>query len=564
MTAAESERSGPPRGADLPAPEGRAEPARILLIGGTGVFGSRLAAGLRRMPGVRVLVAGRSAGTDVVLDRSAPDLAARLAALRPAIVIDAAGPFQPPSDAPYAVARAAVACGAHYLDLSDDAAFTAGIGALDGMAKAAGVAVISGVSSVPGLSSAAVEELRVGLSDIHLIESVILPGNRAPRGLSVMRAILSQAGQPLEVRCAGRAQAVPGWGGLQRLSLPGLGARWTSVIGAPDLALFPGRYGARTVAFRAGLELPVLHLGLWALSLPVRWGLFRSLAPAAPLMRRLAGLFEPFGTDRGGMRVRVIGRGPSGAEVRDWTLLAEAGDGPQIPALPGRVMVGKLLSGAAAPGARVCLGEFSLAEARQAGADLAFSFGRQDRPRIPVFEQALGPSFAALPEAVRDLHDVLHMRRWTGTARVDRGSGLLVRAICALVGFPPAAAAVPVEVTMERRGDAEIWVRTFGGRRFRSRLRATGRPGEVSETFGPLSFCIRLTRVGETLTYPVAGGRIGPVPLPRWLLPQSLSAEGADGRAATFDVEVRLPGIGRLVRYRGRIVEAGDRRPAKS
>ena len=533
--------------------------ARVLLIGGTGVFGSRLATGLRKLPGVAVLVAGRGGGNDVTLDRSATDLAARIAAAAPAIVIDAAGPFQSYGDAPYAVARAAIACGAHYLDLSDDAGFTAGIAALDAEAKAAGVAVISGVSSVPALSSAAVEELRAGLADIHLIESVILPGNRAPRGLSVMRAILAQAGRPLRVRRAGRAVELPGWGALRRIRLPGLGARWTSVIGAPDLALFPDRYGARSVAFRAGLELPILHLGLWALSLPIRLGWLRSLEPAARPMRWLAARFEAFGTDRGGMRVRVVGRGPEGAVRRDWTLLAEAGDGPHIPALPGRVMVGKLLAGEIAPGARACLGEFTPGEARATGRDLALTFARNETPLVPVFAHALGPDLPTLPAPVRDLHDVLAFRRWTGTARVDRGTGLLARLVCAVVGFPPAADAVPVEVTMERRGEVEIWTRDFGGRRFRSVLRAAGPEGSglVTERFRPLTFRIRLTPEGGALRYPVEAGRCGPVPIPRALLPHSETLEGADGEAATFDVGISLPLAGMVVRYRGRIESAG-------
>lgn len=235
MSGAGGAQPGPPRGADLATGDGRSEPARVteparvLVIGGTGVFGARLAAGLRLTPGVRVLVAGRSAQADVVLHRGAPDLAARLAASRPAIVIDAGGPFQPPAGPPPdvppgepsdAVARAAIACGPHHLDLPDDAAFTAGIGALDGAARTAGVAVISGIASVPALSSAAVEELRAGLIGIHLIESAILPGNRAPRGLAVMRAILAQADRPLDIWRAGRDARAGGGPGAGRCRAP--------------------------------------------------------------------------------------------------------------------------------------------------------------------------------------------------------------------------------------------------------------------------------------------------------------------------------------------------------
>lgn len=528
---------------------------RVLLIGGTGVFGSRLAAGLRDQSGVEVVIAGRSATNEVVLDRLAPDLAGKIAAAAPDIVIDAAGPFQGAGDDPYRLANAAIACGAHYLDLSDDAAFTAGITALDGPATAAGVAVISGVSTVPAISSAAVEAMKQGLDDLHLIDSFIVPGNRAPRGLAVMRAILSQAGQPMQVRRAGRSQEVRGWGNLRRVTLPGLGRRWVSVIGAPDLALFARRYGARSVTFGAGLELAIMHLGLWAMALPVRWGWVRTLAPLARPVRWLAGLFEPFGTDRGGMRTRVVGTGSAGAEIRDWTVLAAAGDGPHIPALPGRVMVAKLRAGEVAPGARACLGEFTLAEMEAMTGALVLTYARHDTALVPVFRQALGPAFDTLPRPVQDLHTVLAHRRWSGSARVDRGTGLRARIICAAVGFPPATDATPVTVTMERREEAEIWVRDFGGKRFRSHLRSAGTPGDgvVSERFGPLTFRIGLEVVKGKLTYPVLSGHCGPIPIPRWLLPRSETVEASDGETATFDVAVSLPGAGLLVRYRGRL-----------
>lgn len=85
---------------------------------------SWLAHGLRKMTGVRALVAARWAGSDVSPDRGAPNLAARIGAARPTIVIDAARPFQCPGEQSAAVARAAIACGTLDLDLSDDAAFT--------------------------------------------------------------------------------------------------------------------------------------------------------------------------------------------------------------------------------------------------------------------------------------------------------------------------------------------------------------------------------------------------------------------------------------------------------
>lgn len=227
----------------------------ILIIGGYGVFGGKLAQALARDARFDVVVAGRSlakaeafcdtyGGCAMVLDTTSTDLAAEIAAQRPFIVVDAAGPFQGYGRAPYRIAKAAIACGAHYLDLSDDAGFTAGIAELDGAARAAEVMVLSGVSSVPAMSSAAVQELAHGMVDIQLIDSVILPGNRAPRGMSVMRAILAQVGKPLQMWRDGQSEEVVGWSDLRGevLNIQGVApvnGRRSSLIGAPDLALFP-------------------------------------------------------------------------------------------------------------------------------------------------------------------------------------------------------------------------------------------------------------------------------------------------------------------------------------
>ena len=134
---------------------------RILVIGGYGGFGARLARRLAAA-GHSVTVAGRSAekarafatrlpnAEGVAADRET-DLAALLAAQWPDLVIDAAGPFQ---ESGYGVPEACIAAGIPYLDLADARGFVTGIGALDEAARAAGVTVIAGASTAPALTGA--------------------------------------------------------------------------------------------------------------------------------------------------------------------------------------------------------------------------------------------------------------------------------------------------------------------------------------------------------------------------------------------------------------------------
>jgi len=197
---------------------------RIVVLGGYGVFGALLCELLVR-DGHLVWVAGRTVqkaealaariGADALAVDRTGDLSP-IWALEPDVVVDAAGPFHAYDGDPYSLVRACLARRVHYLDLSDDAVFTAGIGALQNEALAAGRFALSGASSVPGLSSVVLRELSAGLSDLRLIQSAILPGNRAPRGLSVIASILNQMGRPMRIWRGGAWRQVPAWSGRAR------------------------------------------------------------------------------------------------------------------------------------------------------------------------------------------------------------------------------------------------------------------------------------------------------------------------------------------------------------
>lgn len=345
----------------------------VLVIGGAGSFGGRLVDGLLAHSDFAVVVAGRN------LDRAAAKAATAgsraralrldnttvtaetLAAAGAFAVVDAAGPFQ---GGDYRLARAAIAAGLHYLDLADGRAFVAGFAALDPEARAAGVVALTGASSTPALSHAVLDRLAAGWRRIDTVEVAISPGNRnSPRGLSVIRAILSYAGKPVRVFADGGWTARPGWGWPARREMPGLGKRWLSLCETPDLDLIPARFAPRQAGiFRAGLELSAMHLGLCLAGLFVHARLVPSLQPFARPFRWVAERLKPFGSDRGGMLVAASGIDPAGEPVQaNWSLVAEAGDGPVIPTLPALAALRALADGSLSrPGAGPCVGVLDL------------------------------------------------------------------------------------------------------------------------------------------------------------------------------------------------------------
>ena len=348
---------------------------RILIIGGTGAFGRRLVAGLIATTGCTVIIAGRTLAAAEALAGSLPTgrasalrldrqaiTAAMLAGTGAALVVDAAGPFQ---GADYAVVSAAIEAGLHYVDLADARDFVAGFGAFDAAAKRRGLLALTGASSTPALSNAVIDHLARGWQRLDAIEIAISPGNRAPRGESVVRAILSYAGRPVRLFDRGRWGVAPGWGLLVRRTMPGLGRRWLSLCETPDLDLLPQRFAVQeSMIFRAGLELGVLHLGLAAAGWLIRVGLLRSLAPFSGIARHAADLLIGFGCDRGGMVVDISGLDARGQPGRArWSLVAEAGDGPVIPTLPALATIRALLAGdLGASGAMPCVGILDLAQ----------------------------------------------------------------------------------------------------------------------------------------------------------------------------------------------------------
>ena len=534
---------------------------KVAVIGGTGVFGERLVRLLVR-DGHQVVAVGRGAAaldqlvadvgcTRLVLDRAA-DLAP-LWKLAPDVVVDAAGPFHAYGADPYRLPRAAIAQGVNYLDLADDAGFCAGIAALDTDARAAGVFALSGLSSVPGLSSTVVAALTDGLTAIDTISSAILPGNRAPRGRSVMDSILQQTGTHFQTIVDGKPEPVRSWSRPARFTLSAnltragcIRAGW--MIEVPDQRQCPGFFAARTVVFRAGLELAVMNHGLAVLSwLRARAG-FGMPRWLIGLIGLGATILSPFGSDRGGMVVSVTGRGPRGWVNRCWTLTVDRGEGPFSPAVMARAVLRDL--DAVPPGAGPALAVIPLARAEAAMDDLAVTIVRSETPIIPLFQQVLGQGFHDLPPAVQATHDHAGPRRWSGHAQVTRGTGLLSRLIAMTFRFPQAGSDIPVTVLKTPDADGEIWDRRFGAGLFRSHLRST--PSGLTERFGPMTFLLGLHVAENALHFPVRAGWFLGLRLPRILLPQSVAREYAANNRFRFDVALNAPlGGGLIVRYQG-------------
>lgn len=342
----------------------------VLIVGASGVFGSRLARRATRERAVKLTLAGRrreplealaaELGCAVlIIDRDRVDASA-LADFD--LVIDCAGPFQ---GSRTNLIEQCVAAQVDYIDLADGREFVCSIGKFDEAAERADIAVISGASSIPALSHAALDALTSDWRRIDELLIGIFPGNRAPRGRSVVEAILSYVGKPVRLFSGGAWCEVPGWALYGRVACGSAGHRWASVCDTPEQDLLVRRYRpTRSAEFVAGLELPSLHLGLWLLSFPVRWGWLSSLRPAAGALLWIAQRLRPFGSDRGAMIIEAKGRGADGRPASaKWALDATANLGPFVPIVPALALIRRVRDGwKPERGAYPCSGVLALTE----------------------------------------------------------------------------------------------------------------------------------------------------------------------------------------------------------
>jgi len=328
---------------------------KVIILGGYGNFGARIAKRLSCHPHISLVIAGRNlelaqtlanqlggAVTAARLDIHAPDLHVSLRELNADLVIHTAGPFQQQDySIPLAVARA----GAHYIDLADGRQFVCEFpDALHAVFSQAGKLAISGASTVPALSSAVINGLAKNLQQMDLIDICIAPAQAAPRGIATMEAVLGYCGEAIPVFSNGKWTVGYGWSGLTNIKFARLRSRFGALCDIPDLTLFPKRYiGVKTVIFRAALEVGLAQRAFAVMAFLRRIHLLPRLNHFARLIHAASRPFDLLGTKLGGMAVRVSGLNRDGAAVtHEWHIAADNNHGPEIPCMAAILLARKL------------------------------------------------------------------------------------------------------------------------------------------------------------------------------------------------------------------------------
>ena len=352
---------------------------KILILGGYGNFGKRIAEDLSSIQGITLLIAGRNINkaqtlvnkltptanaqlTALAIDINSESFRQDLKSLSPFLVIHTGGPFQ---NQDHRVPKACIEADTHYIDLADDSKFVCDIQHLNQEAKAKNLLIISGASSVPGLSSAVLDYYQPQFSSIQDIEIAIAPGNKAERGAATIGGILSYIGKPIPGFKNGKQFPSYGWMNIQKVNFGGIiGKRWLANVDVPDLSIYPTRYNVKgSVSFQAGLELTVLHLTMNIMAWLTKLRLFQAWNKLTKPIYFISKIFSVFGTNKGAMRISINGEDGRTTKKIIWTLFADNGVGPYIPTVSAIIMARKLIfQGTNITGAMPCLGLYELAD----------------------------------------------------------------------------------------------------------------------------------------------------------------------------------------------------------
>jgi hypothetical protein len=548
----------------------------VLIVGGYGTFGGRLAQLLCDDPRIGLVIAGRSRdkaaafctrlraranAVPLAFDREG-DVETQLRSVRPDIVVDATGPFQRYGREPYRVVSAALALGINYLDLADGSNFVKGIARFDDEARRRGLFVLSGASSFPVLTAAAARVLSHDMARVDSIAGGIAPSPYAGVGLNVIRAIAGYAGRPVPVLRDGRTAIDYALTRTRRYTIapPGrlpLAPIRFSLVDVPDLQVLPDLWpGLRSVWMGAGPVPAVLHRALNLLAWMVRLKLLPSLLPLAPLIYRVINIVR-WGEHRGGMFVSVEGITKGGQAIeRSWHLLAEGDDGPLIPSMAAAAIIRGCLAGRRpAAGARSAATDLELSDYEPLFKERAIYTGFRVPlpPDMPLYRRVLGDAWQSLPPPLAAMHDLAGDLTAEGVAAVERGRGALARLLGFMFGFPRSGEAVPIKVSFHAAHGREHWRRSFAGRSFSSvQFAGHGRCDRLlCESFGPATFALALVIDDGKLRLVLRRWSVLGLPLPLTLAPRADAYESADDGRFNFHVEMAHPLTGLIVRYRG-------------
>ncbi|WP_437723549.1 saccharopine dehydrogenase family protein [Sorangium sp. So ce861] len=236
----------------------------ILVVGGYGEVGRRLAVQLEATQSGRVVVAGRHperAGGVRARRIDADDAASIERALEGVGVVVACVRQREPQ-----LLRAAVRRGIAYTSIAPPWMPWPEIEPLREQARRTGARVVLAAGLEPGITSVLVRAAADRLGQVDAIETALLLGLGDAYGADSMAFILEEVGQPYSIVIDGQVQTVNAFERSQRVAFPApVGLRRAYTMPFTDQRYYSATLGAKTAVARIALDPPWLASVLSAL-----------------------------------------------------------------------------------------------------------------------------------------------------------------------------------------------------------------------------------------------------------------------------------------------------------
>lgn len=234
---------------------------QVLILGGTGRTGSKIAADLLSHTTAQVTIAGRNIEVGIKLSQKLGDRccflpinlrdeAHLLNSIAPFdLVIHCAGPFHHRNAI---VLKICIDAGVNYLDVSDHPSFTCKAIALRAKAEAAGVTAIVNTGVFPGISNSMVRRDIEQLDEAQKVHLSYVVGGSGGAGLTVMRSTFLGLQQPFEVLINGKRQTVQPYSDREVIDFPHIGKVAVYWFDMPESFTIADTFPVETVITKFG------------------------------------------------------------------------------------------------------------------------------------------------------------------------------------------------------------------------------------------------------------------------------------------------------------------------
>lgn len=166
-----------------------------------------------------------------------------------------------------------------------------------------------------------------------------------------------------------------------------------------------------------------------------------------------------------------------------------------------------------------------------------------------LYERVLGPKYKELAHVLHQFHGAHSHGHARGKLAIEHGTGKAARLVARLLGMPDESPQTDVTLQVIVDEDCEIWDRTFGDKKLRTR--AWARDGLLIEAMGPSTLGFKLEVEDGGLRFVHEQTWVFGVPLPKWIAPRADVHVKPAGERWKLDMRLSQPQLGLIVRYHG-------------